>query len=70
MIVSNASYTFADYFRLNLYVGDLAEYFGYGFTRQNYALPHSSILLNRLEDLILRLEQNTLYTALNYEFKT
>ena len=63
----NASYTFADYFRLNLYVGDLTEAFGYTFHREYYVLPQSQMPLTRLADLILRIEQNTQYAVLNNE---
>lgn len=63
----NVSYTFADYFRLNLYVGDLTESFGYSFHREHYVLPQSKRPLNRLEDLVLRIEQNTQYAVLNNE---
>ena len=63
----NASYTFADYFRLNLYAGDLTACFGYTFHREHYVLPRSKAPLTRLEDLILRIEQNTRYAVLNNE---
>jgi hypothetical protein len=61
------SATFVDYFKMNPFVGDLTEYFGYGFDREKCVLPRSSITLNRLDDLVLRLEQNILHTALNNE---
>ena len=63
----NVSYTFADYFKLNLYVGDLTESFGYTFHREHYALPQSQRSLTRIEDLIFRIEQNTHYAVLNNE---
>jgi hypothetical protein len=61
------SATFSDYFKLNPFIGDLMEYFDYGFNRENYGLPRSAMALQRLEDLILRLEQHLQHTALNNE---
>ncbi len=63
----DATYTFADYFRLNPYIGDLSNFFGYEFQRLDYPLPASNAPLPRLEDLIYRLEQNMQYIAMNNE---
>ncbi|MGH8498431.1 MAG: hypothetical protein ACRERV_06450 [Methylococcales bacterium] len=67
LTLTNPSYTFEVYFRLNPFVGDLAAHFGYTFSREKYVLPHSSIVLDKIEDLIRRLEENMLHAVLNNE---
>jgi hypothetical protein len=65
----NASYTFADYFKINPPIDQLAAYFGYEFRREKYLLPRSGIGLDRLEDLKLRLDENVLHTTLGSEIR-
>ena len=63
----NASYTFADYFKLTCEIDELLNYFGYTFKRERYQLPCSLVELDRVKDLILRLEENSLHTSLSNE---
>jgi hypothetical protein len=62
-----ASYTFADYFRLNYEVDEVLAYFGYAFARENYAFRRSPLALERLADLCFRLNENTQHTSFSSE---
>ncbi len=67
-ILDQASYTFADYFKLGCETEELMAFFGYAFTRQPCQLPRcDEIKLDRLPDLIQRLEKNTRLTSLSSE---
>jgi hypothetical protein len=61
------SYTFTDYFRLNIDVEDLMAYFGYSYRAQSYTLPGVEIPEERLNDLKSRLEESLPYLSLNNE---
>ncbi|MEN9847549.1 MAG: hypothetical protein RL368_289 [Pseudomonadota bacterium] len=63
----DVSYSFSDYFKLNNEVEDIVAFFGYDFDKQSYLLPQSTVVLDRLEDLILRLNENLLYASMNSE---
>jgi hypothetical protein len=62
-LLETDSYSFADYFRLNIAIDQLTNYFGYNFKREYYSWPRSNRTLERIEDLRLRLQQNTLHTS-------
>lgn len=63
----DASYTFADYFRLHFDIEDLLAHFGYTYQVANYCLPRSTRPLDRLDDLQSRLEESLPYVSLNNE---
>ncbi len=63
----DAVFTFADYFKLSHDADEILAYFNYGFVRMHCELPRTSIKLDRLGDLVFRLEQNTLHTAFSSE---
>lgn len=66
-ILTEESYSFADYFKLVAYVEDLLEHFGYAFRRENMTLSQSALALTRLEELKLRLEENLPYISMTSE---
>lgn len=66
-ILEQASYTFADYFKLGCETEELMAFFGYQFSREPSDLPHSDRNLDRLPDLIQRLEKNTRLASLSSE---
>ena len=55
VIAEKSSYTFADYYKLNLYVEDLLAYFGYGFHIENSSLPSVAVDATQIEGLRQRL---------------
>ncbi len=68
MIFEKSSYTFADYFKLNLEVEDILTYFNYSFLVQNYTLPcRTDLSPERLDDLKARLEESLPYLSLTSE---
>ncbi|OQW87218.1 MAG: hypothetical protein BWK78_09325, partial [Thiotrichaceae bacterium IS1] len=67
ILSAEESYSFADYFKLVVYVEDLLEYFGYAFRREKITLPQSTLALPRLADLKLRLEENLPYISMTSE---
>ena len=67
MIPDDASYTFADYFRLHFDIEDLLTHFGYTYQVANYCLPRSTRPLERLGELRNRLEESLPYVSLNNE---
>jgi hypothetical protein len=58
VIDKSKSYTFFDYFRLNVFVEDLADSFGYSFVVSSLSLPRTKRQLDRIDDLRARLESN------------
>ncbi len=67
ILPEDATYTFADYFRLHVDIEDLLDHFGYTYQVTNYRLPHTSRTLDRLQDLQARLEESLPYVSLNSE---
>ncbi len=67
ILPEDASYTFADYFRLNIDIEELLTHFGYAYQVANYCLPRSTRTLDRLDDLRARLEESLPYLSLNNE---
>ena len=67
ILPEEASYTFADYFRLHVDIEDLLAHFGYTYQVTNYRLPRTTRTLDRLEDLRARLEESLPYVSLNNE---
>lgn len=66
-VLDQGNYNFADYFKFGYETEELTAYFGYGFSREMCTLPRSNMELNRLPDLLLRLQENTRHTSLNSE---
>ncbi len=67
ILPDDASYTFADYFRLNIDIEELLTHFGYTYQVTNYCLPRSTRTLERLDELRNRLEESLPYVSLNNE---
>jgi hypothetical protein len=67
IIPEGASYTFADYFKLNFDVEYILAYFGYSFEAKNLILPHTTLKLDRLMDLKSRIEESLPYISLTSE---
>lgn len=67
VIVSDQSYTFADYFKLNPDIDDLLAYFGYSFEQSRYSLPHATVNPEAVEELRERLENSIPYFNLTSE---
>lgn len=63
----NVSYTFSDYFKLNVEVEEVVASFGYNFDKQSYSLMRSNVTLDRLENLIVWLNKNLLHVSMNNE---
>jgi len=66
-LLEQDSYSFADYFKFSYETEELTGYFNYIFSRESCRLPRSQMTLDRLPDLLLRLEKNTRMTSLNSE---
>lgn len=67
VIAERGTYTFSDYFKLNLEVEDVLAYFGYGFVVQNVALPQTAVNPQRVRDLTTRLEESLPFISLSNE---
>lgn len=67
ILPDDASYTFADYFRLHIDIEALLTHFGYTYQVTNYSLPRSARPLERLDDLRARLEESLPYVSFNNE---
>lgn len=67
ILLPEQSLTFSDFFKLNLYVEDVAEYFGYSHQRQDLILPKTAENISDLSDLIKTLERNFLRVDLGNE---
>ncbi len=65
ILPDDASYTFADYFRLHIDIEALLTHFGYTYQVANYSLPRSARSLERLDDLRARLEESLPYVSFN-----
>jgi hypothetical protein len=61
------NYTFSDYFKLNNEPDEIVEELGYHFERQRCQLPRANIILNRLDDVLLRWDKGLAYIGLNSE---
>lgn len=57
VISPDASYTFADYFKLNAEIEDVLAYFGYSYSKANLELPRTTRELEGLDNLLSRLEE-------------
>ena len=64
LITERSSYTFSDYFKLNIHVKDILAYFGYAFAVQNGVLPQISLDLAPVEALRERIEEILPYVDL------
>ncbi len=58
LISPDASYTFFDYFKLDATTEEVLEYFGVSFETESLKLPYSQHELDRLENLLIRLEES------------
>jgi hypothetical protein len=67
IIPEGVTYTFADYFKLNVDVDDMLAYFAYTFQAKNCTLPRTTLPLDRLPDLKGRLEEALPYVSLTSE---
>ncbi len=67
IIQPDQSYTFTDYFKLNYDTEDILEYFGYTFQPQQLKLQQSNRELERLQDLMQRLQESLPYLSLTSE---
>jgi len=63
----NSSYTFNEFFELQILADELAEPFGYTLTKQKLNLPEYAGELNRLEELRSRIEEVLPYVNLSNE---
>jgi hypothetical protein len=67
IILPEQSLTFSDYFKLNVYVEDVAEYFGYDFAREAMRLPRKENGELDITDLTKQLEKTALRVGLTSE---
>jgi hypothetical protein len=67
VIAEKESYTFSDYFRLNLEIEDVLAYFGYSFQVQSCVLPTAPVDQKRIQTLGARLEEGLPYVSLTTE---
>jgi hypothetical protein len=67
LLLSQTPLIFTDYFRLNLDMDEVANYFGYTYVRQLLTLPRASVALPWLNDLRERLESGLPYISLTSE---
>ena len=67
VISPDASYTFADYFKLNAEIEDILAYFDYTFQAQKLSLPRAAIDAVRIEDLRTRLDDGLPWVGLTSE---
>jgi hypothetical protein len=67
-VLEEKSYTFRDYFQLNVRAKDLLAHFGYGFAVQDYPLPRTRQELSRAEELAAYLKQGLPHINLSNEF--
>ncbi len=67
LISQTDNYTFSDYFKLNNEPDEILGEFNYQFKRQRCELPKANIVLNRLEDVLLRWNEGLAYIGLNSE---
>lgn len=63
----NSSYTFSKFFELKIPADELAESFGYTFTKRKLGLPEYEGELSRLEELRSRIEEVLPYVDLSNE---
>jgi hypothetical protein len=67
VIAERGTYTFSDYFRLNLEAEDALAYFGYEFEVKNVALPQTAVNRQRVHDLTTRLQESLPFISLSNE---
>jgi hypothetical protein len=67
LIPEGGTFTFADYFWLNVDVEDVLAYFAYTFRAQQCVLPRTTLPLERLAELKARLEEALPYVSLTSE---
>jgi len=67
IIDQTQSYTFSKYFDMKIEVRDLAEEFGYNFSRNELNLPQFQGELNRINDTKERIKEILPYVSLNSE---
>ncbi|MCP4360958.1 MAG: hypothetical protein GY796_23370 [Chloroflexi bacterium] len=67
VIAERGSYTFSDYFKLNIETEDILAYFGFSFSVENYVLPHAAVDQKRVQDLTTRLEESLPFISLTNE---
>ncbi len=63
IIDHNQSYTFSKYFDMGILPEDLAQEFGYTFTRKNLNLPQYQQPLDKIEELKNRIENTLPYVS-------
>ncbi len=66
-IASDQSYTFADYFKLNIEPDEILSYFGYEYQAAAMDLPQAGRVLSGIEELRSRLENSLPYVSLTSE---
>jgi hypothetical protein len=66
-IATNQSYTFADYFKLNVEPEEVLSYFGYEYRAAAMSLPLTERVLTGVEGLRSRLEESLPYVSLTSE---
>ncbi len=66
-IATDQSYTFADYFKLNVEPEEVLNYFGYDYQSAAMSLPLTDRVLSGIEGLRSRLEESLPYVSLTSE---
>lgn len=67
LFTPNASFTFANYFELNIEVDVILSTFGYTYENRRYTLPTSEIDQKRVQELTGRLDEGLPYISLTNE---
>jgi len=67
IIDPNKSYTFSDYFEMNIRIYELTAYFGYQHTLIPYVLPQTTVDMTYFASLKTQLETNLRYIYLSSE---
>jgi hypothetical protein len=63
IISPETPYTFSDYFKMNVDIEDLLDYFGYSYQKAYLDLPQTTHELDRLQELQSRLEERRPFIA-------
>ncbi len=67
IIAEDATYTFSDYFKLNVDTEDISTHFGYTFQVQNCSFPKADIEPSHIHSLKKRIEDGLPYVSLTSE---
>lgn len=67
IIDEHSNYSFSDYFKFSYYTEEILNFFKYTLHKEEYCLPHSSMVLERLIEFIARFKEPLPYISLTNE---